>query len=305
MNTEKINFINNIPVKGHHFYEPEDKNINGFKLFMTSAFIGPPRSGKTLSAINLSKYLLDNKLITEIILFSPTSENNPFHILKIPEENKITDLDDIEQDLTNVNQYCKNEVTRWKNIKKSMSEKKYNENYKKIYKLHKYNKKHPELIHDDELYLTDEDFEILNDNKFNKIPFYYKVGPSFLLILDDINGSQVISDKKLNPLTQIVSNHRHNHINIFLLIQNYTKGLPANIRRLIKQYFLFKFNDNREIKQFYDEIASAYFESFEKFKQIYRSITNIDHNFILIDNDPKNNKLKVRKNFNEIINIST
>ena len=48
MEIQKINFINNIPVKNHHFYEPQDKNKYGFKLFMTSAFIGPPRSGKTL-----------------------------------------------------------------------------------------------------------------------------------------------------------------------------------------------------------------------------------------------------------------
>ena len=63
MELQKINVINNIPVKNQHFYETKDKNKYGFKLFMTSAFIGPPRSGKTLTAINLSKYLLDNNLI--------------------------------------------------------------------------------------------------------------------------------------------------------------------------------------------------------------------------------------------------
>ena len=43
MEIQKINFINNIPVKNHHFHEHQDKNKYGFKLFMTSAFIGPPR----------------------------------------------------------------------------------------------------------------------------------------------------------------------------------------------------------------------------------------------------------------------
>ena len=46
MEKQKKIFINNIPVKNHHFYEPQDINKYGFKLFMTSAFIGPPRSGK-------------------------------------------------------------------------------------------------------------------------------------------------------------------------------------------------------------------------------------------------------------------
>lgn len=301
MHTRKIKFIDNIPIRGHHFHEPQDHNPNGFKLFMTSAFIGPPRSGKTLSCINLSKYLLDNNLVTEIILISPTSDNNPFHVLDIPEENKITTLENIEDDLFKINEYCKDKVDKWKNMKKSISEKKYNDYYQKIYKIYKYNLKHPELIDDDELILNDEDGEILEDNKYQKHAFYYKVGPSFLLICDDINGSSVISDKKTNPLTQIVSNHRHNHINLFLLIQNYTKGLPANVRRLIKQYFLYKFNDMKEIRQFYDEIASSYFESFEHFRNVYQNITNVQHNFILIDNEPKHDQLRVRKNFDELI----
>ena len=196
MNTKKIKFIDNIPIKGHKFHEPLDNNPNGFKLFMTAAFIGPPRSGKTLSCINLAKYLQANKLITEIILISDTQDNNPFHVLNIKEENKITDLDDIENQLYNINEYCKEQVDKWKKMKKEISEKKYNKYYKKIYKLYKYNNRHPELIDDDELLLNDNDYEILQNNNYDKEPFYYKVGPSFLIIADDINGSDVITDKK-------------------------------------------------------------------------------------------------------------
>ncbi len=156
---------------------------------------------------------------------------------------------------------------------------------------------------DDELLLSDEDLDILKNNKYHKKPFYYHNGPSFLIILDDINGTSIIADKKVNPLTQIISNHRHNHINLFILIQNYSRGIQANIRRLIKQYFLFKFNDLKEVKQFYDEIASAYFPDFDLFKKIYRRVTNVEHNFLLIDNDPKDENLKTRQNFNELIKI--
>ena len=38
MNTEKINFINNTPIKNHNFNEPKDNNKYGFKLYMTAAF---------------------------------------------------------------------------------------------------------------------------------------------------------------------------------------------------------------------------------------------------------------------------
>ena len=119
----------------------------------------------------------------------------------------------------------------------------------------------------------------MKNNKYQKKPFYYHHGPSFLIILDDINGTSIIADKKISPLTQIISNHRHNHINLFILIQNYSRGIQTNIRRLIKQYFLFKFNDLKEVKQFYDEIASAYFPNFVLFLDLhlldhYQSIKN-------------------------------
>ena len=302
MYSKKINFIDNIPIKGHKFHEPSDMNPNGFKLFMTSAFIGPPRSGKTLSCINLAKYLQANNLVTEIILISPTQDNNPFHVLDIKDENKITDLDDVETQLYNINEYCKDKVKKWKDMKKSISEKKYNEYYRTIYKLFKYNKRHPDLIEDDEdLMLTDEDYEILEDNHYNKESFYYKVGPSFLIIADDINGSDVITEKKKHPLLQIVSNHRHNHINLFVLIQSYTNGLPPKIRRLLKQFFLYKFTDLHEIEQFYREIASSYFSNLDDFRTLYKKVTNVPHNFLLVDNDPKNDNLRVRQNFNELI----
>ena len=57
------------------------------------------------------------------------------------------------------------------------------------------------------------------------------------------------------------------------------------------------------MKQFYDEIASAYFPNFELFKDVYRRVTNIEHNFLLIDNDPKDENLKIRQKFNELIKI--
>ena len=103
----------------------------------------------------------------------------------------------------------------------------------------------------------------MKNNKYQKNQIYYHNDPSFLIILDDINGTLIIADKKVNRLTQIILNHRHSHINLFILIQNYSRGIQTNIRRLIKKYFLFKFNDLKEVKQFYDEIASAYFPNFE------------------------------------------
>ena len=59
-----------------------------------------------------------------------------------------------------------------------------------------------------ELNLTDDDYEILGDNKLKSTPFFYSEGPSFLIICDDILGSNAISNKKQNPLNQLIANHR-------------------------------------------------------------------------------------------------
>ena len=116
-------------------------------------------------------------------------------------------------------------------------------------------------------------------------------------------GSNVISNKKQNPLNKLIANHRHLRANVFLLIQSFNSGIPRNIRRILSQYFLFKFTDLKEIENFYKEIASSLFSSFDEFKHLYQQITNEPYNFMLIDNDPLNDKLAIRKNFDNIIKL--
>ena len=131
MGFKKIDFISN----DHNWNEPKDNNPNGFKLFMKGAFIGPPRSGKTLSAINLTKYLQDSNLIKEIFLLSPSIENNPFHILGIEKSHKFYDLDNVENDLQLIINYMKDRVNIWRDIKENMTKKEYNKHYQKNIKI--------------------------------------------------------------------------------------------------------------------------------------------------------------------------
>ena len=55
MEFKRIHFIDNKPINNHNWNEPKNINPNGFKLFMKGAFIGPQRSGKTLTCINLTR----------------------------------------------------------------------------------------------------------------------------------------------------------------------------------------------------------------------------------------------------------
>ena len=42
MNMKKVKFMDDIELKAKKFPVPEDKNENGFKIFMLALFIGPP-----------------------------------------------------------------------------------------------------------------------------------------------------------------------------------------------------------------------------------------------------------------------
>ena len=134
MEFRHINFIDNKPINNHNWNEPKDNNPNGFKLFMKGAFIGPPRSGKTLTCINLTKYLQDNNLIREIFLLSPSIKNNQFHILDIEESHKFHDLDNVDNDLRLIIKYMKDKINRWKEIKEKLTKKQYNKFIKKYLK---------------------------------------------------------------------------------------------------------------------------------------------------------------------------
>ena len=308
-----VNFINP-KIKKNIFSEHIDINPNGFKMYMTSLFIGAPRSGKTTSAIQLADYLQNNKLITEIFLLSPTVESNKaaFKCLNIPDENMFDDLERSNEILTSIENNAKYNVEQWKLMKEQMTEKQYNKTYARIYKLHKLQQKYDiqnnefqikfsdNYDDDDEYKMSDEDFEMLIDNNFEKEPYYYQYGPSYLIILDDILGSNVISKKTNNKLNKIIANHRHSHLNIFILTQYY-RAIPKSIRSNVKQFFLWKIQDIIQMKIFYDEIANNFFNSFDEFKYVFINITSEPHNFLCIDQDPKNDNLKIRSGFNGII----
>ena len=108
---------------------------------MKSAFIGPSRLDKTLSEINLTKYLQDSNLIKEIFLLSPSIENNPFHIIDIDDSHKFYDLDNVDNNLNLIINYMKDKINRWKDIKNVMTKKQYNKHYNKVLMIYKHNLK--------------------------------------------------------------------------------------------------------------------------------------------------------------------
>lgn len=321
MTSKKINFIE-IKPSNNDFNEVKDTTNQGFKYYMVGLFCGKMRCGKTTSIISLCQHLQNNNLTSEIILMSSTVYNNPWsQALHIKEENIYSDLNNFNEDADNIMTSLKEKINIWKQIKEEMTFKEFKKYYKQLYLLFEHslkkddenNKDGINIVYTDggfddeeqeELKLNDEEYEILENNNFFKdCTNYYKYGPSFTLILDDILSSPILSRKADNRLNKLISNHRHFHLNILIASQTYTQGVPKSLRRIIKQFFLWKFSDVGEIQNFYKEIGNQYFKSFKDFLNIYRTITNKPNTFMLIDTDPINDELTIRENFNKIIKI--
>ena len=305
---KNIKFIDDKVIKNHNFSNHIDDNKNGFNLYMNCGFIGKPKSGKTHAAIKLANYLQEKKLITNIYLASPTIQSNPFEILNIPEENQFSDINNSDEILNEIEIRCKNNVIKWKELKNRFTEKQYKKLYKSIFNIFSdqiNNPKENNIFNDEgldnEYELDVDDYEMLENNNYEKKPYYYNYGPSHLLILDDIMGTNIISNKKTNLLNSIISNHRHMHLSIFILCQSYKSGIPRAVRLNLTKYFLWKTSDNSNIQSFYDEIGNSYFSNYDEFKNLFQNITKHQYNFMLIDTDPKDDDLTIRSGFNRKI----
>ena len=136
----KIKYIDNKPVKGKPKLVPKTSK-NGFKMFMTAAFIGPPHSGKTHALINLLSRLKDEKAITDIFVISETYYDNPFELLDIPDDHVFTDIENVLDHLKEINEKILDELDLWYGIRNEFSRCRYIKYYALIYKLYKSIKK--------------------------------------------------------------------------------------------------------------------------------------------------------------------
>ena len=91
---------------------------------------------------------------------------------------------------------------------------------------------------------------------------------------------------------------------IIMCVQSFTGGIPKQLRKNVSHWFIWKQSTN-EIEEIYKEVLTDIIENEEEFIKIFKEITNENkHNFIFIDKEPHDQKLKLRKNFNEIILIN-
>ena len=135
--------------------------------------------------------------------------------------------------------------------------------------------------------------------------------PILGLIIDDFQGSNLYNTNPKNPFVNLCLRHRHIAdglgLSIFMCVQTYggAGGVPRIIRQNITSLLLGSQKNRQVIEQIADEIGGQIEK--EKFLQVYDIAVHNDnpeqqnHNFLLIDFNPKELNKMFRRNLNTYI----
>ena len=247
----------------------------------------------------LSSYLQGLKrqnCMDRIFILSPTiGSNRPiFEPLGIREEDEYHTPD--PENVKDIIRKCEEEMEEWKDYHQAMI-------------LHKLindpkvdiNKLDPMLL----IHALDKGY--LSDKPRSK----YGHKPILGLIIDDFQGSILYNTNPKNPFVNLCLRHRHIAdglgISIFMCVQTYggAGGVPRIIRQNITSLLLGSQKNRQVIEQIADEIGGQIEK--DKFLQVYDLATHNEHpeqqnhNFLMIDFNPKDLSKMFRRNLNVFI----
>ena len=282
MRIKKIHKKKKVNLKLKQFKSKYDikTDEDDIKLPCLSVFVGARGSGKTYSCVAMVSHFEKKGYITRTFLISPTMQSNEiFHNLETLDENDVCErVENFEHALTHVVQRVDFDWEQYKN----------NKNYYNIYK--KYTKQQ---------HLTIKEEKILEEKEYAlpEIP----IQPAHMLIVDDMQGSDIYSNHKKNDLMKHLSiKHRHIPLSICFLVQSW-HGLPRVLRLNATHFALYKTGDKKQLQQIYENFGNLI--SYEEFVEMYKHATSVPHGFLFIDTVPKKEKYRYRNGFNEYFEL--
>jgi hypothetical protein len=113
-------------------------------------------------------------------------------------------------------------------------------------------------------------------------------------LFDDYYDNEIL--KRHSVLTDLYSLSRHYNISIINVVHSYTL-LNSNLRRMAKYFIIFKMTNEDEKKKMSYELCNCVDKTEKEFLDIYKEITDIKHNFMMIDTIGG----KIYKNFDKYI----
>jgi len=256
-----------------------------FKLHTLAAFIGPRGSGKTNAVVLLARRYLDDKSINRIFIISPTFDSNRiFDLLEPKSEDVFKNLQTCLQDLQTIIAKVKQMVDEYRAYEEIADLFK---KWKKFLKgkgpplpLPQYNR-----------------LENLGFEEPEKVP-----RPAPLLIIDDMSHSDLYTPSKKNGFINLCLRHRHLFqvgLSIFMLVQTFKTGIPKCLRQNIQQFFLWPTHDMSQLESMYEEFANLC--SKDDFMDMFKRAIQGKHNFMSIDMNAREDLLRFRRNFDEIL----
>ena len=252
-----------------------------FPLHTLAAFIGARGSGKTNAAIQLTRRYFKDKSFNRLFIISPTYKSNPeMHTMKAK-------MDDVYMDATRSLQALASILSK---IKDMADEYKDDQDYQKVYERYKSRR----------FTLSDQIIMDMNDHRKPK----YMPKPSCLLFIDDMMKTPIYATGIDNPFNNLCTLHRHVHevgLSIFMLVQNYTQGVPGFIRQNLQQFFIFKTSDMKMVESMFLEFGNVC--TYETFVEIFHDATNEPNHFLTVDPFNKNPDERFRQDFDKFIII--
>ena len=271
----------------HNRVEPNLKKIHSknvietkpdfVKLPLTACIQGARGSGKTVACVQWVKHMEEEGYINKTFLISPTAETN--HIFSnlntLDEEDICSDPHLFQQALADVMDKVKEDMKEYKKYLK----------YKDLYD--KYARGVP---------LDIVDKAVLESRHFAAPQKKQK--PRHLLILDDVQGTDVFSSRRNDLMVHLTIKHRHIPLSIIFLVQTF-HGLPRPIRLNCTVYILFATSDEKQLEQIYQHFGNMIPR--EQFFALYKYAVSKPHGFLMIDTDPKTPEQRFRSGFNELL----
>jgi hypothetical protein len=135
----------------------------------------------------------------------------------------------------------------------------------------------------------------------------YGHAPRLHVWLDDVQSSQLFTPSCRNVFLQNVTKHRHISYgySIFLSVQNYSGHgcLPKTLRQMLSLAMIYKPADQGKKLQISQELATEVDKN--TFLEALDLACKTRHDFLLVDLQPKQEKYRFRKNWNELIVVDS
>ena len=254
-----------------------DTHTDFIKMPFTACIQGARGSGKTVACVQWVKHMEEEGYINRTFLISPTAETNSiFKNLRSLED------EDVCSDPTRFQMALRDVLTK---IKEGIQEYKEALKYKVIYE--KYHKNH-------ELDLRET---TILESRHYEAP-HVPPKPQCLLICDDVQGTDLFTNRRTDTMLHMVIKHRHIPLSIIMMAQTF-HGIPRAIRLNCTVYIVFSTSDEKQLHQIYEHFGNLVPR--ERFFDMYKYATSKPHGFFLIDTDPKIPEQRFRSGFNELL----